>query len=96
MPFHPGQSGNPAGRPKGSIGGRSLALRALDELLTEEATLAELRQALREELRRNPVRFFRTIVMPLLPREAAVALQAEPGSVQWVSLLQPPAQSHPL
>jgi len=57
-------------------------------LLTEETTLAELRQALLADFRRNPVRFFRQIIMPLLPREASLALQPEPGSVRWVSILQ--------
>lgn len=86
MSFQPGQSGNPTGRPKGSCGGRTLALRALDELLDEEATLDELKRALRDHLHRNPIRFFRDIVMPLLPRRAVLDL-GEQGAVQWESLI---------
>ncbi len=89
MPFHPGHSGNPNGRPKGSISGRSLALAALDELLSEQSTQAQLKEALEKSLRENPVKFFKEIVMPLLPRHAVLDL-APQGPIQWRGLLDSP------
>ena len=95
MPFQPGQSGNPHGRPVGSGSGRSKILSALDGLLSEQSTLDEMRAAFEVELRKNPVRFFRDIIMPLLPREAVSRIMNEsPGVVVWKSLTEnPPAES---
>jgi hypothetical protein len=38
------------------------------------------------EFKRDPVRFFRSMIMPLLPREAKLSLEQE-GAVSWRSLL---------
>ena len=84
--FKPGESGNPAGRPKGAGGGRTLALANLDKMLAQSRNQAMLLRAMEEEFKRDPVRFFRTMVMPLLPREAKLAIDNE-GVVQWKSLL---------
>jgi len=84
--FQPGVSGNPAGRPKGSSGGRVQALAALDVMLGKRKNQRALVKALEEELQGNPVRFFKTIIMPLLPREAKLSLEND-GMVQWQSLL---------
>ena len=43
-------------------------------------------RALEAELQADPVRFFRGIVMPLLPRESRLALDHD-AVVQWSSLL---------
>ena len=86
MPFQSGQSGNPTGRPKGSIGGRAMALRALDDLLAEETTLEDLKAAMRADFKKNPVRFFQDIIMPLLPKQAVLDI-AGGGVVTWTSLL---------
>lgn len=84
--FVPGQSGNPAGRPKGSLGGRAKALLDLDDVLGREDNREFVRDALQKELRANPLRFFRDIVMPLLPREARLEVHRD-GVVEWKSLL---------
>ena len=86
MPFQPGESGNPAGRPRGSCSGRSLALKALDDMLAEESTLAVLKEAMTDYLHKNPIRFFMEIIMPLLPKQAILDLGSS-GPIQWVSLM---------
>ncbi len=86
MSFEAGKSGNPVGRPKGSYGGRIQALAALDRMLGKKKNQVVLTKALEEEFVKNPVRFFRNIVMPLLPRESKLKLDEE-GVVQWRSLL---------
>ena len=46
MKFQSGQSGNPGGRPKGSYGGRMLALAGLDKLLARKKNQRALIAAL--------------------------------------------------
>ncbi len=84
--FQPGVSGNPNGRPKGSSGGRVQALIALDAMLAKKKNQRALLDALESELTANPVRFFKTVIMPLLPREARLSLEND-GVVAWKSLL---------
>jgi hypothetical protein len=84
--FQPGVSGNPDGRPKGSSGGRVQALAALDVMLAKRKNQRALVKALESEFLGNPVRFFKTIIMPLLPREAKLSLDHD-GVIRWQSLL---------
>ena len=84
--FENGKSGNPRGRPKGSYGGRIQALASLDKLLARKANQKALIQALEADLRADPVRFFKTVIMPLLPRESRLAFDHE-GVIEWRSLL---------
>ena len=84
--FKPGESGNPAGRPRGAGGGRTLALANLDKMLARSRNQALLIRALEKEFKADPVRFFRTMIMPLLPREAKLAIEND-GVVAWKSLL---------
>ena len=84
--FEIGQSGNPAGRPKGSYGGRIQALASLDKVIGKRKNLASLEKALELEFRRDPVRFFRSIIMPLLPKESKLELDRD-GVIRWQSLL---------
>lgn len=84
--FEVGKSGNPRGRPKGSYGGRIQALAGLDALLTKKKNQRALIDALEKELQANPVRFFRTVIMPLLPRESKLSFDHD-GVIQWKSLL---------
>ena len=84
--FVAGKSGNPRGRPKGSYGGRIQALAGLDRLLSRRKNQKALIRALEAELQANPVRFFRNVIMPLLPRESRLAFDHE-GVIQWRSLL---------
>ena len=86
MPFKPGISGNPAGRPAGIVSGRMRVIQILDDILRENEDV--MRQALQAEMRKNPPRFFRTFVMPLLPKEAVLSIQKEVGPVRWTSLLE--------
>ena len=86
MQFEPGVSGNPNGRPRGTSGGRVQALAALDVMLAKKKNQRALVKALEDELLGNPVRFFKTIIMPLLPREARLSLENE-GVIAWRSLL---------
>ena len=73
MQFESGQSGNPKGRPKGSYGGRIMALASLDKLLARRKNQRALIRALEADLQANPVRFFKSVIMPLLPREAKLS-----------------------
>ncbi len=84
--FEPGQSGNPRGRPKGSYGGRIQALAGLDRLLTRKKNQRALIAALERDLQKDPVRFFKTVIMPLLPRESKLSFDHE-GVIQWRSLV---------
>jgi hypothetical protein len=90
MKYRPGESGNPSGlpngRPKGSYGGRIMALQCLDKMLAKRKSQAALMRALEAELHANPLGFFRTIVMPLLPREAKLSLDHD-GVLEWKSML---------
>jgi hypothetical protein len=83
--FEPGKSGNPNGRPKGSYGGRVQALLSLDKLLSRKKSKSALIRALERELHTDPVRFFKTVIMPLLPREARLSLGRD-GVIKWQSL----------
>ncbi len=84
--FVAGQSGNPVGRPKGACGGRIQALAALDRILGRKKNMAALEKALEVEFAKDPVRFFRGIIMPLLPKESKVEL-GQDGVIRWQSLL---------
>jgi hypothetical protein len=86
MLFESGQSGNPVGRPKGSYGGRVMALTSLDKLLAKKKNQKALLEALEQDLLKDPVRFFKTVIMPLLPRESKLSLDHD-GVIQWRSLL---------
>ena len=87
MPFIPGTSGNPAGRPKGILTGRMLALRALDEVATEADVMEAMTAALREEALKRPMRFFRMILMPLFTKEMLLKVIGDQGAVQWISYM---------
>ena len=88
MRYQAGESGNPSGRPKGSVGGRMQALHALDKLLARRKTQATLIRALDDEFKKNPVGFFRNIIMPLLPKEAKLTVDHD-GVLEWKSMLGP-------
>ena len=84
--FEAGASGNPRGRPKGSYGGRIQALMELDRILAQCSNKKMLSKALQEEFRADPSKFFKNVVMPLLPRESKLAVDRD-GIVEWKSLL---------
>jgi len=100
MSFENGESGNPNGRPKGSYGGRIMALASLDTLLAKKKNQKALMAALEQDLLEEPVRFFKTVIMPLLPREAKLSFDHD-VVVEWKSLLDANADQinphpHPL
>ncbi len=84
--YHAGESGNPRGRPKGSYGGRIQALAGLDRLLSDKKCQKTLIAALRASLMADPEKFFKTVIMPLLPREARLEVERD-GVIEWKSLL---------
>ena len=69
----------------GRVGGRAKALLLLDRILSEEKVQARIGQALREAVMEDPMKFFRQIIMPLLPQEIKMKL-GEEGAIQWVRL----------
>ena len=87
MKFESGHSGNPGGRPKGSYGGRIQALAGLDKLLARKKNQQALILALEKELQANPIRFFKTVIMPLLPKESKLSVDRD-GIVEWKTLVE--------
>jgi len=63
-----------------------MALASLDTLLGKKKNQKALMAALEKDLLRDPVRFFKTVIMPLLPREAKLSFDHD-GVIQWKSLL---------
>jgi len=63
--FRPGNT--LGGRRKGSVGGRVRALMVLDAMLNEEGNLEHLRAAPQANFSKDPIRFFCSFIMPLLP-----------------------------
>ena len=89
MTFQPGQSGNPAGRPKGTRSGRSQALSVIDALLKDAGNQEILRAGLQKKLSGDPVWFFRRIIMPLLPKESSLQIEHD-GVIEWRLLSDTP------
>ena len=86
MLFKAGNRANPRGRPKGSVGGRALALADLDRIAGLPKNREQRRLKLQEAHDKDPLGFFRTYIMPLLPKEGKVEV-ANDGIVKWGSLL---------
>ncbi len=85
--FKPGQSGNPAGKAKGTLNGRSRALAALDRIAGKEENVRILADALEDALRKKPLWFFVNIIMPLLPKETRGTLDSGDRVIEWRGLL---------
>ena len=85
--FKPGVSGNPAGKPKGSVSGRQRALSEVDRLLSEDESIECLGNALREALHKKPLWFFINIIMPLLPKEMKGSLESDDRVIEWRGLV---------
>ena len=86
MKFEAGQTGNPRGRPKGCCGGRIRMLAGLDRLLAKKKNEQAMMAGLERDLLKDPATFFKTVVMPLLPREAKLSVEND-GIVMWRNLL---------
>jgi len=63
------------------------ALMLLDKILEKRKSQRGLTEALEKELREDPLGFFKTIVMPLLPKESKLAVEND-GIVEWKSLIE--------
>ena len=72
----------PPHRPKGTVGGRAKALLLLDKIIGEEEVQERMGQAIREAVTSDPMKFFRQIIMPLLPTEVKMKL-GEEGAITW-------------
>jgi len=72
--FKSGQSGNLAGRPKGSVGGRALLLARFDKFLAEKTTAVKIEHAWKRSLNADAAKFWREEVVPLLPKEMLVRI----------------------
>jgi len=81
--FLPGNGVSP-GLGRGASG-RTKALRVLDAILAKEENQERLGEALQREFEKNPVRFFKNFVIPLLPREARMEMEAA-GAVIWTRI----------
>ena len=84
--FEQGKSGNPRGRPKGSRSGRAKALAQLDKVMARRKNQKFLDAAIEADFHANPMVFFKTVIMPLLPREARLSMET-PGVINWKSLI---------
>jgi hypothetical protein len=82
-----GVSGKARRRPMGSNGGRGQALAVLDRLVAKKKNQKALMTALEAELQAYPLRFFRRVLMPLLPRDAKLSISPD-GIVEWKSLIE--------
>lgn len=78
-------AGNPGGPGGNRVCGRTGILRILDKVLEEEGSKEALQDALRDELNKRPIKFFKEIIMPLLPKESKVEMQAQ-GKIVWRSI----------
>jgi hypothetical protein len=58
----------------------------LDRMMAKKRTQAALLREMEKTFDKDPMGFFRTIIMPLLPKESKLAIDAE-GVVQWRSLI---------
>ena len=84
--FKPGQSGNPLGPRKGFQAGRQAAVALLDEILSEHETKARMKAALRAYILQRPVAAFKTLAMPLLPKDVRVDVASQ-RVVVWRSFM---------
>jgi len=61
-------------------------LAELDRILARRSNKRLLSEVLQKEFRADPVKFFKTVIMPLLPRESKLAMDHD-GIIEWKSRL---------
>ena len=86
MPFVPGKSGNPRGRGKGSVSGRTATVAAMDRMLKRAKNMEMFEDEMEAEFRKDVMKFFKDYIMPLLPKEAKIEVASD-GIVMWRNLL---------
>ena len=85
--FRTGQSGNPAGRPPGIVGGRVRALQVLDQISGNEDNVKLLAASFEAAFRKNPLGFFQRVMKDLIPRESLVKIAAATPTIhRWHTL----------
>jgi len=67
--------------------GRRAAIQVLDRLMADAGNLEKLRDALQDEFTRSPIKFFRSIIMPLLPKQALLGIQTSDGMQAAVKII---------
>lgn len=82
--FLPGTRG-PVAPTKGRLGGRAQALKTLDRVMAKEKNQENLANALQAHFDEDPIRFFKQIIMPLLPQDVKIKLSEE-GGFSWMTL----------
>ena len=70
--FPPGTSGNPNGRPKGSVSGRKRLLQELDKICEDPELLEAFGKDLKKKAKENPVGFLLKVILPFMPKELIV------------------------
>jgi hypothetical protein len=93
--FAPGVCGNPQGGRLHHGSGRTQALRILDKVCKRSRNKEALFRALQTEFLDDPVRFFKTLVMPLLPKESLVKLEQASKVPVRLTDAAPGAESEP-
>ena len=83
--FMEGTSPGPGRHP--SSWGRVQALRVLDDLVSNSENQVKLRDAMQHVFDENPVRFFKSIIMPLLPRSALLGVELTNGMAATLKII---------
>lgn len=82
--FQPGCTPGP-GRPRGSVGGRAQAIALIDQIISENAD--DLRAALLQAFKKNPVAFWQKYGFPLVPQALIMRTETqETPHNPWMSL----------
>lgn len=74
--FIKGKSGNPAGRPLGSLNHNGLneVLNMFRDLVAKKDNLKKIEEGLQRALDKNPVGFYYRFVMPLYPKNVDIGI----------------------
>lgn len=71
MTFKKGQSGNPAGKPKGAVSGITRAKTIILEVFERHSP--EFKKQLNEAASKNPIGFYLKFVQPFMPKDLNLA-----------------------
>ena len=85
--WKPGFCPNPHGAKPGMRHGRGAALALLDDILGETDVKVKMKAALRAYILQRPVAAFKSLVMPLLPKDVRVDVASQ-RIVVWRSFME--------